>query len=214
GCTSLADKQRRYFKPTETGALIRPHLTDLCQQQRPEIHWNDLPWLHSQRTVLINGRWLPPDRADFSAHEPCVGLVGDEVAYAVMDRHELNRCSGNTIDDCLESWKSTYPVQQAGGRMIRYLWDLVQLNGDQIKKEARILFAEQTDGQVPGLAIIGPACDLHIAGTAQIDPMVVADTSRGPVIIDCEAVVAAFSRLEGPCYIGLRSHVLGAKIRS
>jgi UDP-N-acetylglucosamine diphosphorylase/glucosamine-1-phosphate N-acetyltransferase len=98
--------------------------------------------------------------------------------------------------------------------MIRYLWDLVHLNGDQIKTDAHILFAEQAEGEVPGVAIIGPACDLHIAGTAQIDPMVVVDTSRGPVIIDREAVVAAFSRLEGPCYIGPRAHVLGAKIRS
>src|SRR5436190_22914514 len=33
-------------------------------------------------------------------------------------------------------------------------------------------------------------------------------------MIDREAVIAAFSRLEGPCYIGPQTHVLGAKIRS
>src|SRR5436190_12798412 len=33
-------------------------------------------------------------------------------------------------------------------------------------------------------------------------------------MIDREAVIAAFTRLEGPCYIGPQTHVLGAKIRA
>ena len=44
--------------------------------------------------------------------------------------------------------------------------------------------------------------------------MVVADTQQGPVVIDEDAVVGAFSRLEGPCYIGPGSQVFGAKIRA
>jgi UDP-N-acetylglucosamine diphosphorylase/glucosamine-1-phosphate N-acetyltransferase len=50
--------------------------------------------------------------------------------------------------------------------------------------------------------------------TAVVDPMVVADTTKGPVVIDREAVINAFSRLEGPCYIGPATQVLGAKIRA
>jgi UDP-N-acetylglucosamine diphosphorylase/glucosamine-1-phosphate N-acetyltransferase len=44
--------------------------------------------------------------------------------------------------------------------------------------------------------------------------MVMVDTTNGPVIIDREAVITAFSRLEGPCCIGPRTHILGAKIRA
>jgi UDP-N-acetylglucosamine diphosphorylase/glucosamine-1-phosphate N-acetyltransferase len=33
------------------------------------------------------------------------------------------------------------------------------------------------------------------------------------VVIDLEAEVTAFTRLEGPCYVGPRTHVLGAKVR-
>jgi UDP-N-acetylglucosamine diphosphorylase/glucosamine-1-phosphate N-acetyltransferase len=33
-------------------------------------------------------------------------------------------------------------------------------------------------------------------------------------VIDREAVVTAFSRLEGPCYVGPQTHVLGAKVRT
>jgi UDP-N-acetylglucosamine diphosphorylase/glucosamine-1-phosphate N-acetyltransferase len=44
--------------------------------------------------------------------------------------------------------------------------------------------------------------------------MVVADTTRGPVVIDHDALVTAFTRLEGPCYVGPHTQVQGAKIRA
>src|SRR5205085_8278996 len=50
--------------------------------------------------------------------------------------------------------------------------------------------------------------------TARLDPMVVVDTTGGPVVIDAEVVVHAFSRLEGPCYVGPGCQVLGAKVRA
>jgi len=43
---------------------------------------------------------------------------------------------------------------------------------------------------------------------------VVANTTRGPVVIDGEAVVHAFTRLEGPCYVGRMTQVFGANIRA
>src|SRR5207248_75825 len=64
------------------------------------------------------------------------------------------------------------------------------------------------------LAEVVPATLLLLSPTARRDPMVVADTSRGPVVINREAVVTAFSRLEGPCYVGPQTHVLGAKVRA
>jgi UDP-N-acetylglucosamine diphosphorylase/glucosamine-1-phosphate N-acetyltransferase len=44
--------------------------------------------------------------------------------------------------------------------------------------------------------------------------MVVADTTRGPIVLDRDAVVTAFTRLEGPCAIGPRTQIHGAKIRA
>jgi UDP-N-acetylglucosamine diphosphorylase/glucosamine-1-phosphate N-acetyltransferase len=44
--------------------------------------------------------------------------------------------------------------------------------------------------------------------------MVVADTTKGPVWIGPDAVISAFTRLEGPCVIGAGTQILGAKIRA
>jgi UDP-N-acetylglucosamine diphosphorylase/glucosamine-1-phosphate N-acetyltransferase len=48
---------------------------------------------------------------------------------------------------------------------------------------------------------------------ASVEPFVVADTRGGPVLIDRGAVINSFSRLEGPCYVGPESWVVGAKLR-
>jgi UDP-N-acetylglucosamine diphosphorylase/glucosamine-1-phosphate N-acetyltransferase len=62
--------------------------------------------------------------------------------------------------------------------------------------------------------VVGPEEGLLLDPTAQLEPLVVCDTTRGPVLIGREAVVTAFSRLEGPCSIGPQTHVLGAKVRA
>src|SRR5262249_32108130 len=48
---------------------------------------------------------------------------------------------------------------------------------------------------------------------APVERLVRADTTAGPVLIDRGAVVHAFSRLQGPCYVGPDSWVLGARLR-
>ncbi|MBI1916145.1 MAG: hypothetical protein HYS12_15635 [Planctomycetes bacterium] len=213
GLTSLAAKHWRYFAPCSTGVLVRPHLVDLQRQQRRGVAVNDLDWLRSGPTVLVNSRWLPPPGCVTDLGRPCVATVGDEVAYAVVGKEGLALCSPETIDECTENWRATLLRCEAGGTMVRHPWDLVDHNGEQI-----ILDHEQTAGRRgvgtgPGVVIVGPRERLVIDPTARLDPMVVVDTTNGPVVVDTEAVVTAFTRLEGPCCIGPHSQILGAKVR-
>src|SRR5262249_47227777 len=43
--------------------------------------------------------------------------------------------------------------------------------------------------------------------------LVLIDTTKGPVMVDRGAVVQAFSRLEGPCYVGPDTHVLAGRAK-
>jgi len=220
GLTSLAAKQSRFFPPGPRGVLLRPQLADLYRLTATALPVNDLAWLRAGPVLLVNGRWLPPSiplpLAELSG--PCVALVDGEVAYAVVNPEHLADCSANTLDDCLTTWKVTLPHRAAGGRLFRYLWELVQYNGEQILADWQTAgppFEAQPDGaDRPGLAVIGPRDHLIIHPTARVEPMVVADTTRGPIFIDREAVVTAFTRLEGPCAIGPRTQVQGAKLRA
>jgi UDP-N-acetylglucosamine diphosphorylase/glucosamine-1-phosphate N-acetyltransferase len=214
GQSSLGHKQCRYFAAGDVGALVRPSLADLHRLQHPTRPVNDLAWLRAAPTVLVNSRWLPPPGLVADVPSPRVALIGDEVAYALVEPDQLTYCSPNTLDDCLETWKTTFPRCRAGGRLFRYLWEIVEQNAEQLCLD----FAAATGPVAPvlpdRLAVVGPPERLLLDPTARVDPLVVADTSHGPVVIEREAAVTAFTRLEGPCCIGPHTQLLGAKVRS
>jgi UDP-N-acetylglucosamine diphosphorylase / glucose-1-phosphate thymidylyltransferase / UDP-N-acetylgalactosamine diphosphorylase / glucosamine-1-phosphate N-acetyltransferase / galactosamine-1-phosphate N-acetyltransferase len=216
GMTTLGEKQRRHCGLEETGILVRPLLAEICRQDYPFFPCNDFDWLREEVTLLINGRWLPPLQGAPPADTPHVGIIGKQVAYAVVPTHLLTYCSLNTLDDCLQAWKQTLPETPAGGWMIDYPWELVEHNAAMIGHDFATKLARTTQiGHHPGtIALLGPKERLWVHETAAVEPQVVADTRRGPIIIDREAQVQAFTRLEGPCYIGPRSIVAGAKLRS
>jgi UDP-N-acetylglucosamine diphosphorylase/glucosamine-1-phosphate N-acetyltransferase len=213
GQTSLGAKQTRHFAAAAVGALVRPHLADLCRAARPHVPVNDLPWLRAAATVLVNARWLPPPGPAVGLQTPSVALVGDEIAYAVLGPDRLTYCSPNTLDDCLETWKNTLPCCQAGGRLLRYPWELVEHNAEQLRLDFRDAAAGRPPSALGQLVVVGSPEELYVDPTARVEPLVVADTRNGPVVVDREAEVTAFTRLEGPCYVGPRTHVLGAKVR-
>jgi UDP-N-acetylglucosamine diphosphorylase/glucosamine-1-phosphate N-acetyltransferase len=135
------------------------------------------------------------------------------VAYIRPTPEQLGELAATTLDECLEKWKHSCAAHDAGGQMINYPWDLVRHNAEQLEVDFTFWGARSTDARQPAISIVGPQQRLHVEPTAQLDPYVVADTRQGPIIIDHKAVVTAFTRLEGPCYIGPGTHVVGAKVR-
>lgn len=219
GLTTLGQKQKRYFQGEQVGGLIRPYLADWCARQNPEMEVNNLRWLREETTVLVNARWLPParpgklDASVLLADAPFVATIEDEIAYAVLTPDELSAWSNSQFVHRLDQWRQTLPNRPAGGQMMRYLWDVVDANADQIAFDFHAIRSKEPSGRPGTLTLLGPSDWLRVDPTARIDPFVVADTSNGPVIIDRDAVVTSFSRLEGPCWIGPRSQVFAANIR-
>ncbi len=213
GCTPLADKQLRAFAPADIGAIVRPYLAGLTQQVHDSWRVNDLAWLRAGPVVLVNARWLPAGGVELSP-SPHVGLVGDEVAYVSLTPAELLECSPFTIDHYLARWRNTLPARQVGGLVARYLWELIDHNGDAVRDDVwwQSPTRPRRTNALP--AVVGSSDDLHVHPSARIDPMVVLDTTLGPVVIDRDAVVGAFSHLEGPCFIGAGTRVQGAKVRA
>jgi UDP-N-acetylglucosamine diphosphorylase/glucosamine-1-phosphate N-acetyltransferase len=62
--------------------------------------------------------------------------------------------------------------------------------------------------------LFGPLDQLFIHPEAEVEPLVAFDTTKGPVVIESGAKIQAFTRLEGPCFIGKDTQVFGAKIRA
>src|SRR5262245_14520405 len=157
GMTTLADKQRRSFPVGPTGALVRPALADLQRQAHPGMRVNDLAWLRAGPVVLVNARWLPPEAAPPRPAEPCVALCAGEVAYAVLRPEHLADCLPGTVDECLRQWQRSLPCHQAGGQMVRHLWELVDANGEQIINDFDADPSDSSGMRPQGLAVVGPS---------------------------------------------------------
>jgi UDP-N-acetylglucosamine diphosphorylase/glucosamine-1-phosphate N-acetyltransferase len=226
GATSLLAKQERAFAGTAAGAVVRPDVVEFCRLEHPELSLNSAGWLEgvegAARVALVNARWLPG--AATPPEGPGVGLVGDEVAYVVLPaagrdaRPTAAGLNPQRLSESLEGWRDALPRHQAAGRLIAYPWDLVESNAPALEEDFRAGAVAQASrlgpGEVPaGLTLAGPADRLRVDPSARVEPFVLIDTTKGPVTIDRGALVQAFSRLEGPCYVGPRTQVLAARVR-
>lgn len=214
GINTLAEKLTRYFGVPVRAVLVRSCLEDLQRMQHPNIAVNDVDVSPGDDLILVNGRWLPPDDAFVAPGVSCVGVAGAGVAYVVLKHHDLPSLTLDHLPELLDHWQQTLPTRSAGGRLIGYPWELVEQNAEEIRRDFAWLNPTRQTSDDTALTVLGPQGHLWIAPSARIEPLTVADTTHGPVVIDAGAVISAFTRLEGPCYIGPRTQVFGAKIRA
>ena len=212
GASTLLERQVRRFAASEVGAEVRPFLADLCRFTHPEMCVNDAAWLR-RGAAFVNARWLPAPDSE-PPRGPVVGVVGDRIAYVVPPEGETADAAPEGLSWRLEEWKRTLPHRPAGGSLIAYPWDLVEHNPEALRQDFLDWNAGHEPAPVPaGVVVVGPAEQVRIDPAARVEPMVILDATKGPVLIDRDALVQAFSRLEGPCYVGPYSHILGAKFR-
>jgi UDP-N-acetylglucosamine diphosphorylase/glucosamine-1-phosphate N-acetyltransferase len=213
GATSLAEKQTTFVRAAETGAVVRAGLAELARLTHPDFHINDEAWLHAGPVVMVNARYLAPCANNTDLHTPHVGMVGDQIAYAVLPAPLASRMAMDAIDDCMDDWKRALPERDAEGWLIDFPWQLVEHNAAMLQRDLTPSRDAERCYRPANLAVFGPSDRLRVDLSAQIEPHVVADTTRGPVVIDHHAVVQAFTRLEGPCYVGPHCWLMGAKVR-
>jgi UDP-N-acetylglucosamine diphosphorylase/glucosamine-1-phosphate N-acetyltransferase len=213
GAERLFERQRRQFAAQDIGFWVRPSLVDLWKLDQPNLPINDTAWLREQSTVWINGRWLPAPDVAINAISPHVGTLNGQIAYVLLPSGESP--TSEDIDAWLGTWKDRLPLRAVSGAMLDYLWDIVDHNGTALKQDGDWFRAEHGSKPLPPhVAVQGSAERFVVADDATIEPFVFADTRGGPVLIDRGASVHSFSRLEGPCYVGKDSLIVGAKLRA
>jgi UDP-N-acetylglucosamine diphosphorylase/glucosamine-1-phosphate N-acetyltransferase len=214
GARTLLERQLHAFGAERGFALVRPELADLCRLSHPELTVNSLGNRHEDKVLFINARWLPPGNSLRAPKSGEVGLCDGQVAYACLPAGEIDPVHVRNVSGQLEEWSRKASVRSCDGRMIGYAWDLLVHHAEALEQDHLYWGRKSETRMTAGVPILGPSERCLIHPSARVEPMVLIDTTRGPVLIDADAVVQAFSRIEGPCYIGPRTQVLGAKLRS
>jgi UDP-N-acetylglucosamine diphosphorylase / glucose-1-phosphate thymidylyltransferase / UDP-N-acetylgalactosamine diphosphorylase / glucosamine-1-phosphate N-acetyltransferase / galactosamine-1-phosphate N-acetyltransferase len=212
GACPLLERLCRAFTAQETGVVVRPALAELCRLQRPGLAVNDADWIKKNARVLVDSRWLPPPEPLQDVATPRVGCLGEEAVFAVLPAPGGPELTFDSADEVLAHWKKLLPRGDAGGTILAFPWDIVDCNPQTLQDDWHWLQQHANKVQT-GVEVIGPRDQLVVDPSVSIDPYVVADTRKGPVILEEGAAVHSFSRLEGPCYVGSESWILGAKLR-
>ena len=217
GHFSLRERLVRFLHVHEWGVFIRSQLAEVYREEQPEAYVNDLAWLGDEPTLLINGRWLPTAEQLTelaNVEDGVVGVCQGQVAFLLINPFETALLDGEDFDDPLLKIAGTRTAIDAEGRWIKHPWDLVDLNEQLLEQD----FAQrgQSGGKVnlDGAAILGDAQQVFIHPTAQVDPFVVIDARSGPVFVDADVKLQAFTRLEGPLFVGRGTQIFRANVKA
>lgn len=216
GTCTLRERLLRALPVSEWGVLIRPVLTEVYAETHPAARINDALWLNEAPTLLINGRWLPANTdlerlADVSSET--VGMLGDSVAYLLLEPEEAVLLTTEAWDEAICQIAATRKPVAVDGVEVHYPWDLVNQNRQQLLADFE-LSETATTNDVRDLTIVGSPDLVRIAESAEIDPFVVFDTRQGPIVVESEVQIQAFTRIEGPAYIGAGTRLFRANIKA
>ena len=214
--TSLGEKLFDRVRPAEMACFLPPYLAEVC---RRETTWpvNDPKSLSGADLLVVDARVKADGLPKLDEGPSRVFLDADgEVLAARIVREDLAKLNADSLDALLASAKQNLPLADARLPTWNYIWDLILANPAQLSEDFRAAGRSGIDGEArveEPVAIRGSRSDIFVGRGAKIHPMVVLDAEHGPIYIDEDVEIHPFTRIEGPCYIGRQSILLGAKCR-
>lgn len=217
GILSLKEKAQLAYRKADIALHCRPYLADYMRLRNPGMSVNHLT---EKEVLFVNGRAVV-DR-EFARRIPLTGE--EDVVYMHDGAVVAARVSAKRLRAMKHLMTGLFSpadfdgmtVRETDLALVRYPWDLVRRNGEQIRADFAALPAKRTRGSLasrfPGVHFLNEKAIVIGDGTV-IKPGVVVDATEGPVVIGRKVVIHPFSSIMGPASIGDHSVVkVGAKI--
>jgi UDP-N-acetylglucosamine diphosphorylase/glucosamine-1-phosphate N-acetyltransferase len=211
GMLPTFERWRMIAGTSEVRSVAAPHLADFDED--PRAADATLP----AGTVLVNSRFAPS--VGFSA-PPSTGVATwRSDGRVVASRLAKDLRAGDLADGSfsLDSLATAGEAGELKGWWHDEVWDYLRhlpaiLAADitapleHHNPALRARFEPPAHSTLPG----GEAVLVHT--DARIEPHVVFDSSGGPIFVDAGAIIHAFTRINGPCYIGRHATIMGGDI--
>ena len=214
GMSTLSEKLIAKVGATDVACFVPGYMAD-SYRAKTSFKVNDTSTLADENLLLVNAR-VKASSFDIENDGPSeVGLDADgECLYARITKDDLAKLKRDSIEVLLNSAKEALPAIKCDLATWNYTWELVLENPHQITKDFAALGQSGIEGTVEQPSgVRGSDKDVYVAPGVLVHPMVVIDAANGPVYIDEDAEIHPFTRIEGPCYIGKKSILFGAKCR-
>ena len=214
GIGSPGDKLVAKLGVDDVAYFVPPYMADAYRTAtlRPV---NDPATLLGDDLLLVDGRVKPRELLVSATGPSCVAADGaGEVACVRVAQRDLGRLKTDSIDALLESARAVLPAADEPVAAWNYIWELILENPSQLAADFAALGRSGIEGRVEEpSAIRGDKKDVYVAPGAVVHPLAVLDAQQGPIYLDQGVEVHPFTRIEGPCYVGPGSVLLGCKCR-
>jgi len=214
GMTTLGEKLIAKLGARDVACFVPPYLADVYRTKtgRPV---NDVAALRGDDLLLLNSRVKAAELAVAATGPSQIAVDAEgEVLYAWIARQDLGKLETDSIEALLRSAAKVLPAAQELPAAWSYIWDLILANPAQLAVDFAATGRSGIEGKVEEPhAIRGSRKDVYVGPGAVVHPMVVIDAEHGPVYLDEGVEVHPFTRIEGPCYVGKKSILLGTKCR-
>ena len=213
GMSTLGERLIAKVRPSEVACFVEPYMA-AAYKTKTDRKVKDLTALRGSDLLLVSGR-VKADSLGAAATGPSEVAVDEDgnVLYARVAKGDLAKLPTDSLEGLLDAAKKAF-AQVAAPETWNYTWDLILANSEQLRRDFAAAGHCGIEGTVEQLgAIRGSDKDVYVAPGALVHPMVVLDASGGPIYIDTDAEIHPFTRIEGPCYIGKKSILLGTKCR-
>lgn len=218
GITSLGEKLIERTGALEVACFVPDYMAEVYRIRcEASSGWpvNDPMVLTDEDLLLVAGRVRAADFDLAPVGPSCVKVdTNGEVLAARIAKEDLAKLDTTSIESLLVSAVKALPASTEKVEAWNYVWELILQNPDQLTLDFQARGRSGIEGTLEEPAAIrGSRGDVYIAPGALVHPMVVLDAENGPIYLDEDAVVHPFTRIEGPCYVGKGSILLGAKCR-
>ena len=217
GMNTLREKIQRSYANATMALHCRGSLAALLRIRYPGLQVNELS---AQRCLLVNGRLLADDRL-----AQVIPLAGNDTVYTKNGSVVAARVSGKHLDQLIPALSRVLSLDDFSGltqqevdvTLIRFPWELVSNNGEQIAADIAHTAGWTVSNRIRGTVYDGAFLmnreSIYIDEGATVKPGTVLDAEGGPIYIGRNAKVFPNATIEGPAYVGDGSLIkIGAKI--
>jgi UDP-N-acetylglucosamine diphosphorylase / glucose-1-phosphate thymidylyltransferase / UDP-N-acetylgalactosamine diphosphorylase / glucosamine-1-phosphate N-acetyltransferase / galactosamine-1-phosphate N-acetyltransferase len=208
GMSTLLAKQVRHLEPSRLTLWVRPEFEEFCRKRViPQLKMDvqvNVP-LDDEPALVVSGRTLHLSKYEYP-HQDAVNVDERQVVHSAQVRSP--GLEPADVVNRSDKWLSLLelPRMMPQSRMVESLWDLIAWNEESLIEDSmRLRDCTPPGGGGPKLEgpfhIINEADVCLMGKEVDLQPGVVLDASRGPVVLGEKASIGANSVIQGPCYI-------------
>jgi len=202
GILLLQEKIARRYPKAPITLFCRDYIADLLKG-RDSVGVNRST-VEKDGVLFLNGRLLMEEAIPLEGNEE-IGVQDEDIVYARLSQENAQSVTPEILlEGRLLKTVKDVKVKKAKARLVKYPWDLVQNNGNEILRDFELLVGKKGSnrGKVyEGVHLLNPS-QIYIGEGSKIKPCVVLDAESGPIYIGKNVTIFPNSVVEGPAYVG------------